>query len=85
YGWQQGWVVPAGEQGTITLSFPSNALYRAVLVTGLALLPVLLLLALVPARRPASAREPAQPWNSEPLAAGALLVAGTVIAGIGGV
>ena len=47
-GWQQGWVVPAGQQGTITLSFPSNTSYRTGLAAGLALLPLLLLMALVP-------------------------------------
>ena len=51
-GWQQGWVVPAGTDGTVTLTFASNALYRAGLAGGLALLPVLILLALVPVRRP---------------------------------
>ena len=51
-GWQQGWLVPAGTSGPSRLSFPSNALYRAGLAGGLALLPVLLL-ALLPARRPA--------------------------------
>ena len=51
-GWQQGWVIPAGTDGTITLAFDSNALYRAGLVGGLALLPVLILLALLPVRRP---------------------------------
>ena len=45
-GWQQGWVVPAGTQGTITLSFDSNGLYRAGLIAGLSLLPLLLLMAL---------------------------------------
>jgi len=81
-GWQQGWVVPAGEQGRITLSFPSDRLYRAGLATGLALLPVLLALALIPGRR-AVPSTPATPWNSRLAAAGALL-AGTVISGLGG-
>ncbi|MBZ4596927.1 DUF3367 domain-containing protein, partial [Mycobacterium avium subsp. hominissuis] len=44
-GWQQGWLVPAGDPGVITLSFASNSLYRAGLAVGLALLPVLALLA----------------------------------------
>ncbi|MBZ4510310.1 DUF3367 domain-containing protein, partial [Mycobacterium avium subsp. hominissuis] len=44
-GWQQGWLVPAGAPGVITLSFASNSLYRAGLAVGLALLPVLALLA----------------------------------------
>ena len=28
-GWQQGWVVPAGTSGTITLTFAPNSLYRS--------------------------------------------------------
>ncbi len=50
-GWQQGWVVPAGTGGTLTLTFPSNLTYRIGLFGGLALLPVLALLALLPIRR----------------------------------
>jgi arabinofuranan 3-O-arabinosyltransferase len=67
-GWQQGWVVPAGEQGTITLSFPSNSTYRAGLAIGLCLLPLLLLMALVPARRAASALPAALPSPALPAA-----------------
>ena len=59
-GWQQGWVVPAGTSGTITLSFGSNAVYRAGIAGGLALLPILALLALVPARRPPPPADPAR-------------------------
>ena len=83
-GWQQGWVVPAGEQGTVTLTFPSNATYRTGLAVGLSLLPLLLLLALVPRRGPPQVRDPAQPWAVPLLAAAAVLAAGAVIAGIGG-
>ena len=50
-GWQQGWVVPAGTSGTITLIFAPNSLYRAGLAGGLALLPLLALLAWWPPRR----------------------------------
>ena len=55
-GWQQGWVVPAGTSGTITLTFASNSLYRAGLAGGLALLPLLALMAWWPP--PAPARRP---------------------------
>ena len=51
----------------------------------LALLPLLLALALVPARRPAPTARPARPWNSQALAVGALLAASALIAGVGGV
>ena len=84
-GWQQGWVVPAGEQGPITLTFPSNAPYRAGLAIGLLLLPLLLLLALVPARRPPGSDPPARPWSPRLLGAAGLLVAGAVISGVAGV
>jgi arabinofuranan 3-O-arabinosyltransferase len=85
-GWQQGWVVPAGTSGAITLSFGSNAVYRAGIAGGLALLPILLLLALVPARRPPPAADPARPWQPSAVATGLAIVAlGAVIAGVAGV
>lgn len=83
-GWQQGWVVPAGEQGPITLSFPSNVTYRAGLAGGLALLPLLLALALVPARRPTSPQTAARPWSAPALAGAGVLAVGALIAGLGG-
>ncbi|MCW2689330.1 MAG: type protein [Mycobacterium sp.] len=85
-GWQQGWLIPAGTAGTITMSFGSNTLYRAGLAGGLALLPVLMLLALLPVRRARPAGEPARPWSPGPVAAGVgVLVAGAVISGAAGV
>lgn len=85
-GWQQGWVVPAGTSGTVTLSFGSNAVYRAGITGGLALLPVLLLLAFVRPRRPAPAADPARPWRPGPVAAGlAVLAFGGIVSGVAGV
>ncbi|WP_163751898.1 alpha-(1-_3)-arabinofuranosyltransferase [Mycolicibacterium helvum] len=83
-GWQQGWVVPAGEQGAITVSFPSNQVYRIGLAAGLSLLPLLLLLALVPPRRPRTDHDPARPWMLPVLAGVGVLAAGGLIAGVGG-
>jgi arabinofuranan 3-O-arabinosyltransferase len=84
-GWQQGWVVPAGTEGTITLTFPSNQLYRAGLGGGLALLPLLVLLALVPPRPRPAAGQPARPWQPRAgVSAAAVLATGWVIAGLGG-
>ena len=83
-GWQQGWVVPAGAQGTVTLSFGSNATYRAGLFGGLALLPLLLLLAVVPARRPVPFESPVRPWSPGLLAGASVLAGGALIAGVGG-
>jgi arabinofuranan 3-O-arabinosyltransferase len=85
-GWQQGWVVPAGLAGTIVLTFPSNALYRAGLGWGLALLPVLMLLALVRPRRRVDDDAPATTWRIPPAAAAtALLASGWLISGWVGV
>lgn len=88
-GWQQGWVIPAGEEGPITLTFPSNTPYRIGLLAGLSLLPILLLLLLVPARRVPVSRgnqrqDPASPRAPRAVAVAGLLLAGTVIAGWGG-
>ncbi len=84
-GWQQGWVIPAGTAGTITLTFAYNSLYRAGLAGGLALLPLLALLAMWPGRRPPRDDAPAQPWGSGQWAAVAVLGVGAVISGVAGV
>jgi arabinofuranan 3-O-arabinosyltransferase len=84
-GWQQGWIVPPGSPGTITLTFASNSLYRAGLAVGLALLPLLAALALWRIRRGRADDAPARPWTSGPWAAVAVLAAGGVIAGTVGV
>lgn len=84
-GWQQGWVVPAGTAGTVTLSFPSNSWYRAGLAGGLALLPLLALLAGWRRRRRDDAGPPARPWAPGAVAAAlGVLAAATLIAGPAG-
>lgn len=82
-GWQQGWVVPAGTSGTITLTFAPNSLYRAGLASGLALLPLLALMAWWPVRRKLGHRNDpaARPWAPGPWAVLAVQAAGAVIAG----
>ncbi|MDR3658888.1 MAG: alpha-(1-_3)-arabinofuranosyltransferase, partial [Mycobacterium sp.] len=65
-GWQQGWVLPAGTAGTVTLTFALNTPYRIGLFGGLALLPLLALLALLPARRPAPDDDPPRTWRPGP-------------------
>jgi arabinofuranan 3-O-arabinosyltransferase len=83
-GWQQAWIVPAGTSGTITLSFAPNSLYRIGLAGGLALLPLLALLAWWPQRR-RSTDPAACPWTPGLWAAAPVLAAGAVIAGVAGV
>ncbi|ORV58171.1 hypothetical protein AWC06_20665 [Mycobacterium fragae] len=84
-GWQQGWVMPAGTSGTVTLAFAPNSWYRAGLASGLALLPLLALMAWWPARRRQREDAPARPWAPGPWASVALLSAGGLVAGVVGV
>ncbi len=84
-GWQQGFVLPAGSSGTITLTFASNSLYRAGLAVGLSLLPLLALLAFWRGRERRPNDAPAQPWSPGAWAAVGVLAAAAVIAGVGGV
>lgn len=83
-GWQQGWLVPAGTAGPIELTFPSDAVYRAGLFGGLALLPLLAVLALLPARRRAGG-EPPRRWQPRRAAAAGVLAVGWLISGVAGV
>ena len=95
-GWQQGWVLPAGTAGHVTLSFTSNTPYRAGLIGGLALLPLLALLAFSPCpsggrcpqpvRRPPPSDEPPRPWQPGRVTTSvAVVAAAAVISGIAGV
>jgi arabinofuranan 3-O-arabinosyltransferase len=84
-GWQQGWVLPPGTAGPVTLRFDSNAPYRAGLIGGLALLPLLGLLAFLPVRRPRAPDEPARPWQPGPVTTSVAVLAVTAaISGIVG-
>lgn len=83
-GWQQGWVVPAGAADTITLTFTSNAIYRAGLGVGLSLLPLLAVLAFWRRRVGGDDGPPAAPWRPGPWAGVAVLGAGALIAGLPG-
>ncbi|TLH60915.1 DUF3367 domain-containing protein [Mycolicibacterium neoaurum] len=83
-GWQQGWIVPAGAQGTVNMTFPSNLTYRIGLFGGLALLPILALLALLPSRRSVAA-QPVSTWQPRPaILMAAAIGAGTLISGVAG-
>ncbi|MBJ7340131.1 MAG: DUF3367 domain-containing protein [Mycolicibacterium sp.] len=85
-GWQQGWILPAGTSGTVTLDFASNTTYRVGLFGGLALLPLLLALAFLPGRREPSSAEAARPWRPGPVGvAAAVLAVGFLVSGVVGV
>ncbi|MUL63390.1 hypothetical protein BOO86_02840 [Mycobacterium sp. CBMA 234] len=83
-GWQQGWVLPAGTAGVVTLTFALNTPYRIGLFGGLALLPLLALLALLPVRRPVD-DEPTGTWQPRPAFVGVVLLGvGFLVAGAAG-
>lgn len=84
-GWQQGWVVPAGTHGSVVATFVPNRDYRLGIAGGLALLPLLALLAWWPARRGRRRDPAAQPWQpTRAVATVAVLTAGLLIAGAAG-
>jgi arabinofuranan 3-O-arabinosyltransferase len=62
-GWQQGWIVPAGTSGQITMTYPADKWYRLGIFGGLVLLLPLLLLASIRRER-TSNDEPPRPWRS---------------------
>jgi arabinofuranan 3-O-arabinosyltransferase len=61
-GWEQGYLMPAGHAGTVTLSVQTNSLYELLLVLGGLLLVVLVVLALVPSRREESDVAATRTW-----------------------
>ncbi|MDT5139736.1 MAG: arabinofuranan 3-O-arabinosyltransferase [Mycobacterium sp.] len=83
-GWQQGWVVPAGDPGNITLTFASNSVYRVGLALGLALLPLLAVLAFWRRRAKSDNNLPALTWSPGPWAVVGVFGAGVLIAGVPG-
>jgi arabinofuranan 3-O-arabinosyltransferase len=77
-GWQQGFVVPAGRAGTVTLTMSSDTLFRLLLLLGALLLVLLLALAFLPSKKvpedPGGERSPPSAWLLLGGAALALLI-----------
>ncbi len=75
-GWEQGWIVPAGAAGTVTMTFAPDRTYRAGLALGAVFLVLLAILALVGVDRsrldPSGRRRKPLAWL---LVAGAAVVA----------
>jgi arabinofuranan 3-O-arabinosyltransferase len=79
-GWQQGWVVPAGAAGTVSLEFQPDRTFRAGLLVGGAALALLLLFLVLPGTsvaQPVIARRPGR-FALVSLAVGLALVGGWV-------
>jgi arabinofuranan 3-O-arabinosyltransferase len=78
-GWQQGYVVPAGSAGVVTMVMTPDRIFRLLLALGAALLAVLLALALLPGRRKvAEVSEPGAMPARWVLFVGALVVLGLI-------
>lgn len=84
-GWQQGWVVPAGSSGVLTLTFRYDGLYRWSLIAGFILLTALFVAAFIPLRRraqppaPAEARAPEEVRTPESLVAAGVGAVGWLV------
>ncbi|WP_370512232.1 alpha-(1-_3)-arabinofuranosyltransferase [Skermania sp. ID1734] len=83
-GWQQGWLLPAGTAGTVTLTYPLDRWYRAGIFGGLVLLLPLALLALVRATGGADADSGPRPWRSRVLGLIGICGVATIISGVAG-
>ncbi|WP_246098088.1 alpha-(1-_3)-arabinofuranosyltransferase [Rhodococcus spelaei] len=86
-GWQQGWVIPAGTDGTVTLEFPTDRWYRLGIAAGLLALIPLFALALGPIVLRGTRRRPTDPgpaprtWRSATAGYVGVLASATVVAG----
>jgi arabinofuranan 3-O-arabinosyltransferase len=81
-GWQQGWILPAGTEGTVTLDFPTDHWYRLGIFGGLLLLIPLAAAALWPRRGRGRDPGPApRTWGSATVGWLGVLAAATVIGG----
>jgi arabinofuranan 3-O-arabinosyltransferase len=81
-GWQQGWIVPTGISGTMTMRFEPDQTYRAALLIGGIFLLILFILALVKGDR--SRTPPIGPRETLPTIAlaGAAAIGVFCIAGV---
>jgi arabinofuranan 3-O-arabinosyltransferase len=65
-GWKQGWILPAGSRGSVTLTYGPQAQYEAALWGGgFALLAVVIVAFLVPARRRSGVAKAAESSGAE--------------------
>jgi arabinofuranan 3-O-arabinosyltransferase len=77
-GWKQGWLLPAGRAGLVTLTYLPNAVYRAAILGGLSSLALVLVLAIRPwgwgrRRRPGPG---SGPWPGPAFASGPAVARG---------
>ena len=89
-GWQQGWKLPPGEATRVTLTFAPGRMQHALLLGGLVAGLLVLVLALLPVRRPVRLRPDPRPpapgrwWRAAPVAGvGGLLIGPVGLASAG--
>ena len=78
-GWRQAWIVPAGTIGAVHLTYGPDHVYRTALFAGFGALPLLLLVALWPARLTPLRSRPRPGPVRERSAGLAVAVAGDVV------
>ena len=79
-GWKQGWLLPAGSRGLVTLTYPPNTQYRLALFGGLAALFLIIVIAAVPLRRRGAATERPPVDASSPRRSAGVLACGLCLA-----
>jgi arabinofuranan 3-O-arabinosyltransferase len=52
-GWKQGWIIPAGTDSLVTLTYKPDTIYRDALFGGLSVVVLFIVISLIPARRTA--------------------------------
>lgn len=82
-GWQQGWRIPPGLSGTVTLTFQPNSVFHIALAAGGVLMVGLIVAAILPSRRLGAHEWPRRrrPTRSGRLLAVVLGAAGIAVAG----
>ncbi len=83
-GWEQGWIVPAGTSGPVTLTFPTDRWYRLGIFGGLLLLLPLLAIAFIPRKRIRDPGAAPRTWRSGVASFVGLLALTLIIAGPAG-
>ncbi|HEX2313090.1 MAG TPA: alpha-(1-_3)-arabinofuranosyltransferase family protein [Thermomonospora sp.] len=80
-GWKQGWIVPAGTTGTVTLTYVPDRAHKLAVLNGVSMMLVLALVAALPGRRRETEPPvPGVPEAPEPSGGRAATVAGTALA-----
>ncbi|WP_157995916.1 alpha-(1-_3)-arabinofuranosyltransferase domain-containing protein [Thermomonospora amylolytica] len=88
-GWKQGWVLPAGTTGTVTLTYRPDQAHKVAVFTGLGLVLLLTLVAAMPGGRRPGDTAPALPpvrtrRGAVPVALVGSLALGVWVAGVPG-